>query len=1132
MERGMRFVLVLALAAVLFLAAAPPPAQAQASDVSVCSGCAFTSIQAAIEAVASGGTVHVADGTYTESLTIDRSLTLVGAGSATTIKGTVDVSAADVTLQDLTVDGPTGAGSGGYIVRLNGANGTRLQDCVLTSLEEYDSSSGLWLQSTSNATIQNVTVSAVHGAAGVSTYQETIAIRVDGGGSNTFDNVTIGDITSTRVTYGLKLAGPSPSNTITDLTIDGITASTVGFPAYAIHVTGGSGQYLDGVAIGRLSSPSVFGVYFSGVADSTLKAVRFAYGGGPVDSVIGFKLTGTSSGIAIQESEASHCTTSVLVDGGSATITNCFLADSGLGVGVQINGTAVLHECSLAGNTQGVSTGGSSASVDASSNWWGSASGPTHGSNPGGAGVAVSSRVTFSPWLGAGEDTDEGAPGFQPHAGPLYGIPTRIVFSAQPGGAAPGSPLAPQPEVQAQDAAGHLGYNFSGTVSLALGSNPTSAALSGTSAPSAAQGTASFADLAVSKAGTGYTLVASATLPAAGASPVTATSDTFDVADPPAISALTPDHATAGAAALDVVLTGSGFALDSSVLWNESPRITTYGSATQLTARIGAADLAAAGTATVTVANPNGQTSNAQAFTIRPVPAQVYVDAVWAATPADADPDGAGPATHLGYDAFATLQEALSAAAPGGTVRLAAGSYDGGLEVGVDGLTIDLNGAIVGHGSPAFTVTADDVTIEDGTFDGAGAAPGESAIVVNAGVARLWVHDCEIKGWPGDGFHLEGAVAGLKIMDNYIHDNTGDGVELAVAPTGTVVISGNSFRGNGGSGIHAAAGSVPAEHNEWGHIDGPAAGDGVTGAVDADPWLFGRVYADVAPSPAQVRETDAFDVHIKVDAWSLYGAQLELAFPAGLLQVEGMTLSGPGYLETDPAAVVESGFDNTTGTVTYHHSRQAGASPLSGSGTLLTIRFRAQDVGGAASEATIDIAAASVKLAAPGGIGIHVDSMAGDTVAILGTVSQVSGVVTLQGRGDWSGATVDAQPGEAYGADPAPVTSDAWGRFAFGATDDDYLVAITMPRYLPASRTVAVAGGSQELPAVELLGGDIDGVPGIDIVDITGISGVLFGAAVDAATTAADINYDGWVDILDLVLAAGNYGLTASPWEG
>jgi len=49
------------------------------------------------------------------------------------------------------------------------------------------------------------------------------------------------------------------------------------------------------------------------------------------------------------------------------------------------------------GNPVGVLSGGP---VDGTCNWWGSPTGPTAASNPGGTGAQVSPNVTYSPWLG------------------------------------------------------------------------------------------------------------------------------------------------------------------------------------------------------------------------------------------------------------------------------------------------------------------------------------------------------------------------------------------------------------------------------------------------------------------------------------------------------------------------------------------------------------------------------------------------------------------------------------------------------------------------------------------------------------------------------------------------------------
>jgi hypothetical protein len=86
----------------------------------------------------------------------------------------------------------------------------------------------------------------------------------------------------------------------------------------------------------------------------------------------------------------------------------------------------------------------------------------------------------------------------------------------------------------------------------------------------------------------------------------------------PTLSAVSPASATAGNGALSLTLTGSNFVPSSQALWNGSVRATTYVSPTSLTAQITAADLAAPGSANVTVANPapGGGTSSAVNFVV------------------------------------------------------------------------------------------------------------------------------------------------------------------------------------------------------------------------------------------------------------------------------------------------------------------------------------------------------------------------------------------------------------------------------------------------------------------------------------------------------------------------------------
>src|SRR5207247_10273043 len=63
----------------------------------------------------------------------------------------------------------------------------------------------------------------------------------------------------------------------------------------------------------------------------------------------------------------------------------------------------------------------------------------------------------------------------------------------------------------AQDAQGNTVTGFTGNVTVALGANPGSGTLSGTKTVPAVAGVATFGDLSLDKAGTGYTLTAAFT---------------------------------------------------------------------------------------------------------------------------------------------------------------------------------------------------------------------------------------------------------------------------------------------------------------------------------------------------------------------------------------------------------------------------------------------------------------------------------------------------------------------------------------------------------------------------------------------------------------------------------------------
>ncbi len=88
------------------------------------------------------------------------------------------------------------------------------------------------------------------------------------------------------------------------------------------------------------------------------------------------------------------------------------------------------------------------------------------------------------------------------------GAAAELVFSAQPGATAPGATITPPVKVRIRDQYGNL-VKSTTTIALSIATNPSAGTLSGTAALPAVDGVASFDDLSINKAGTGYTLQAS-----------------------------------------------------------------------------------------------------------------------------------------------------------------------------------------------------------------------------------------------------------------------------------------------------------------------------------------------------------------------------------------------------------------------------------------------------------------------------------------------------------------------------------------------------------------------------------------------------------------------------------------------
>jgi hypothetical protein len=90
----------------------------------------------------------------------------------------------------------------------------------------------------------------------------------------------------------------------------------------------------------------------------------------------------------------------------------------------------------------------------------------------------------------------------------LVGAASKLVFTAQPTSATAGVAISPAVQVTIEDNQGNV-VNATTSVSMAIGTNPTSAALNGATSVAAVAGVATFSTLSINSAANGYTLVAS-----------------------------------------------------------------------------------------------------------------------------------------------------------------------------------------------------------------------------------------------------------------------------------------------------------------------------------------------------------------------------------------------------------------------------------------------------------------------------------------------------------------------------------------------------------------------------------------------------------------------------------------------
>lgn len=415
------------------------------STATVCGhGCAFTSIQAAIDAAAPGATVTVGPGRYVENLVVDKPLTLEGAGPSTVLYPAVSgprcssgggslcpggsnmilVQSGDVTIESLRLEGDNPALTSGVVA---GGADLDARNGIITD----------WRLGThfDNVAVTDVRVSDIYlrgiyagdGGTFAFTHDRVDNVQADPASIAMFAFGEAGVMADNRVTNASDALSANWSRGISFLD------NEVSSSASGVHTdnNGGSGGVADvirGNSVRDCTTDGygiwVFAPYVSASVDdnevsgcATALAAFGSGASGATPSFAGNSLDGEGAASTDPNGTYGAYVATDLLGFGAADVTATLTGNTfkGFTTGLLVTQTRMLFGGTAAGQAtvtahgnafedNGTGAFGDAGTVvSADGNWWGCPDGP----NGGGDCQSAGGTVQFTPWLTRPPDTGD-----------------------------------------------------------------------------------------------------------------------------------------------------------------------------------------------------------------------------------------------------------------------------------------------------------------------------------------------------------------------------------------------------------------------------------------------------------------------------------------------------------------------------------------------------------------------------------------------------------------------------------------------------------------------------------------------------------------------------------------------------